>query len=132
VRKIRDWIGKQVARYEHGARRLQLFFWAIIAINTFIGIVWGILPLELVLLFYAIGGIGVLIFGYISHKVKVGQSIIRAQFDIETKELYQAQINWGYAKLEKFRRMTDEELDANIAYWGKRLKIEEVDIEWED
>jgi hypothetical protein len=129
---MRDWIGKQVARYEHGARRLQLFFWAIIAINTFIEIVWGVLPLEVVLVTYMCGAIGILTFGYISHKARVGQAIAKAQFDIENKEIWVAQINWGYAKLEKFRRMSDEELDANIAYWGRMLKIDEVEIEWEE
>ena len=128
---MRDWVGKQVARYEHGARRLQLFFWAVIAINTFIEVVWGVLPVELVLSIYVIGGSGILVFGYISHKVRVGESIIRAQFDIETKELWNAQMRLSSAYIEKCRRMTDGELDANIRHWSDILKLDDVQIEWE-
>lgn len=68
-----------------------MFFWAVIAINTFIDIVWEILPLEIVLLIYAIGGIGVLLFGFVSHKAKVGRAIVSALFDIEHMELWDKQ-----------------------------------------
>jgi hypothetical protein len=134
---MRDWVGKQVARYEHGARRLQLFFWAIIAINTFIEVVWRVLPLEVVLILYFTGGVGVLVFGYVSHKAKVGRSIAKAQFDIETIEIWFGQINFGYAMLEVFHRLSDEELILALDYWSKKLKIDwrawmkEAGIKWE-
>lgn len=132
---MRDFIGKEIARYEHGARRLQMFFWAVIAINTFIGIVWGALSLDVVLMFYVVGVIGVLLFGYVSHKVRVGESITMAQFDIESKELWISQVSLNAALFAMYSKMPKEELTNVIRRLCAKLKIDEsiiLGIDWSD
>ena len=126
---MRDWIGKEVARYEHGARRLQLFFWAIIAINTFIDVVWGILPILYVLLLYMVGSLGVLSLGYLSHKAKVGRAITKTAFDIENLELWFMQQIFAWSFLELCRRMSTEKLMQNIQHYGKRLNVDMEELE---
>lgn len=125
---MREWIGKEIARYEHGARRLQLFFWAIIAINTFVSIVWGILQIQYVLLLYGVGSFGVLFLGYLSHRAKVGRSIIRTTFDIEGAELWLLQQNFGYSLLSLYWRMPTEKLLVAVQYWGKKLNLDLTEL----
>lgn len=120
---MRIWIGRQIARYEHAARRSQTLLWVIIAINTFIEVVWGILPLENVLLIYLGGGFGLLILGYISHQARIGRAIQRSQFDIEGVEIWEVQIRYGYALLAKYMRMTEDDLNSEIEKGEKELNL---------
>ena len=121
---MRSGIGKWIARYEHAARRSQTLLWVIIAINTFIEVVWGVLPIEIVLLIYLGGGFGLLMLGYISHRAKIGRAIVKTQFDIENVELWFATNNLGYALLAKYMKMPEEELDRALAHWAKVLNVD--------
>ena len=122
-RLIRKWIAKQIARYEHAARRAQLPIWLVIAINTFLEVVWDTVSLEIVLFLYAVGIIAAVIIGYISHKLRVGSGIVMQQFDIESRELYdvQAQVIAGRFTFEEIGRRSDEIVSSSTR--AKELKV---------
>lgn len=121
---IRKWIAKQIARYEHAARRAQLPIWLVIAINTFLEVVWDTVPLEIVLFLYAVGIIAAVIIGYISHKLRVGSGIVMQQFDIESRELWDIQSQANAGRFARCVRMSNEELEVHLDYFETKLNLQ--------
>lgn len=121
---IRKWIAKQVARYEHAARRAQLPIWLVIAINTFLEVVWDTVPLLTVLFLYAVGILGAIMVGYVSHKVRVGSEIFIQQFDIEHRELWDVQTQTNAGRFARCVRMSNEELEAHLDYFESKLNLQ--------
>lgn len=132
---MRVWIGRQVARYEHAARRVQLFIFAIIAVNTSLeaAVAVGIeieLPLIGLIFSYALAGIGLIFLGYISHKSRVGAEIARAQYDIEGKEVDVDRVNALACKYAIYDKMSLDELKEEWKRIAVRLNYPKE--EWID
>lgn len=121
---ILKWVAKQVARYEHAARRAQLPIWLVIAINTFLEVVWDTVPIQTVLSIYAIGISGAIVLGYVSHKIRVGSEIILQQFDIESRELWDIQSQANAGRFARCVRMNNEELKTHLDHFESKLNLQ--------
>ena len=121
---IRKWFAKQIARYEHAARRAQLPIWLVIAINTFLEVVWDTVPIQTVLFIYALGISGAIVLGYTSHKIRVGSEIILQQFYIESRELWDIQNQADAGRTARCIRMSNEELEKHLDYFESKLNLQ--------
>jgi hypothetical protein len=120
---LRRWIGKQIARYEHAARRAQLPIWIVIAINTTLEVVFDTVSLFVVVLIYAAGMVAAIIIGYASDKVRVGVEVSRATWGIESRELWN-DLSWvNSGRLAYCIQLEPEELTALREKYEKRLNI---------
>jgi hypothetical protein len=120
---MRRWLGRQIARYEHAARRAQLPIWIVIAINTTLEVIFDTVPVFVVAAIYAAGMLGAIMLGYVSHKVRVGAEVTVAQFDIEHRELWDNQ-NWVSAgRIAHCISLEPAQLAAHREKYEKRLNI---------
>ena len=120
---MRRWIGRQIARYEHAARRAQLPIWIVIAINTTLEVVFDIVPLYVVVSIYAAGIMAAVIIGYISDKVRVGAEVMVAQWGIENRELWN-RLSWVNAgRLAYCINLEPDKLKVLRKKYEKKLNV---------
>ena len=120
---MRRWIGRQIARYEHAARRAQLPIWIVIAINTTLEVVFDIVPLYVVVSIYAAGIMAAVIIGYISDKVRVGAEVMVAQWGIENRELWN-RLSWVNAgRLAYCIKLEPDKLKVLRKKYEKKLNV---------
>ena len=120
---MRRWIGRQIARYEHAARRAQLPIWIVIAINTTLEVVFDIVPFYVVVSIYAAGILAAIMLGYISDKVRVGAEVMVAQWGIENRELWN-RLSWVNAsRLAYCINLEPEQLAALRKKYEKQLNV---------
>jgi hypothetical protein len=120
---LRRWIGKQIARYEHAARRAQLPIWIVIAINTTLEVIFDTVPLEFVLITYAVGIFGAIMVGYLSDKARVGVEVSRATWGIENREFWN-DLSWtNAARLAHCLNLEATELKALRKKHERRLGL---------
>jgi len=126
VMEWKRWIGKQIARYEHAARRAQLPIWIVIAINTTLEVVFDTVPFTILVFIYAAGMFAAIMLGYVSHKVRVGAEVTVAQFDIEHRELWNNQSWANAARLAHCINMEAAQLAELRDKYEKKLQIWEA------
>jgi hypothetical protein len=124
---LQKWIGKQVARYEHAAKRAQMPIWIVIAINTTLEIIYDTVPWFVAASIYVAGIFGAIIIGYISDKTRLGVEVSRATWGIDNRELWN-DLSWtNNARIAYCLHLEPAKLAELRAKHEKRLGIWEAD-----